>query len=390
MAQREPIFTRSFVLACFASLGAFLSFYLLLATLPTYVERVGGSEAAVGFVLGLFSVSAVLVRPTAGQQSDRLGKRSLMAGGAAVLLLSSALYAGASSVAALSALRLVHGLGWGVFSTASSALVADIVPPARRGEAVGYFGMFGSAAMAFGPALGVQIVRTLDFPLLFAACAASALFATLCGLGLPRPRALPGAAGPMGRRALFSRKALFPSSVLALSALTYASIVSFLPLFAARQGLGNPGVFFTVYAVTLIVLRGPLGKASDRYGRVTVIAPGLVVGALALSVLSVAASVPMLLAAALLYGLFFAAVQPTLMAMAVDRVAPAERGSAMGTFTMAMDIGIGGGSFLWGALVPLAGYQGMYLAAAGVALLALAVLVAGTRAAPLRAPARLA
>ena len=392
VGRPEPIFTRNFLLACFASLGAFFSFYLLLASLPVYVGRVAGgesslgSETVVGFVIGLFSISAVVVRPFAGQQSDRLGKKSLMLVGAVVLLVSSLLYTVALGVPYLGLLRLFHGLGWGVFSTTTSALVADIVPTARRGEAIGYFGMFGNAAMAVAPALGVVVSSSLGFPALFAVSAIAALVALASTGGLTRTAGVDARSPARARPSLLNRGALFPSAVLACCSLTYASVVSFLPLYAAssNRGLGNPGLFFTVYAVVLIASRGPLGRLSDRVGRTAVIAPGLVLGAAALALLSAAASTLALLLAALLYGVFFGSVQPALMAMAVDRVGPAERGSAMGTFTTAMDLGIGVGSFLWGFVIQASGYSAMYLSAAGVALFALAFVVLGSRRAAAR------
>jgi predicted MFS family arabinose efflux permease len=95
-------------------------------------------------------------------------------------------------------------------------------------------------------------------------------------------------------------------------------------------------------------------------------------------VLSTAAALPSFLLAAVLYGLAFAAVQPALMALVVDRAAPNRRGAAMGTFSTAMDLGIGSGSMIWGVVAQTAGFTAMYTASATVAVLALAVFLAGT------------
>jgi MFS family permease len=118
---------------------------------------------------------------------------------------------------------------------------------------------------------------------------------------------------------------------------------------------------------------------SDRFGRAVVIAPGLGLAALGLVVLSTATTLTAFLAVAVLYGLAFAAAQPAMMALVVDRAAPNRRGAAMGTFSMAMDLGIGLGSIVWGVVAQAAGYQAMYLAASVVALVALVVFVVGWR-----------
>ncbi|MEK7848353.1 MAG: MFS transporter, partial [Chloroflexota bacterium] len=106
---------------------------------------------------------------------------------------------------------------------------------------------------------------------------------------------------------------------------------------------------------------------------------GLVLAAMGLGLLSTAGSVVAFLGVALLYGLAFALVQPSLMALMVDSVSPGRRGAAMGTFTAAMDLGIGGGSFLWGFVAQAGGFPLMYQAAAVIALVALAAFVTGSR-----------
>jgi MFS family permease len=157
--------------------------------------------------------------------------------------------------------------------------------------------------------------------------------------------------------------------------MAYGSIVWFISLFVVKQQIGNPGLFFTVYAIVLIIARGPIGLLSDRYGRIAVIAPGLVVGAFALGLLAMTTSMAMLLLVAGLYALSFAAIQPTLMALTVDRVPPAQRGSAMGTFSTAMDLGISAGAIVWGIVAQYAGYESVYFLAAGVNLIGLVIIL---------------
>lgn len=386
-AGREPLFTRDFLLASLVTLSTFSSFYFLLATLPVYIVQIGGTEAEVGLVMGVFSASAVLLRLLVGKAADDHGKRPFILAGTVLVTLSSGLYALVKAIPLLLGLRVLHGVGWASFGTATNALVADLAPRSRRGEAMGYYGMFSNLAMAIGPALGVMLMRGYSFTVLFLASAGLALVAVLLSLGIREP-ASPNPHKPSTgtNRGIIERTALFPSLILALTAMTYGSIVAFLPIYAAKQGIDNPGLFFTVYAITLLVARGFTGQLSDRYGRAAVIAPGLVLAAAGLWVLASAGSLPAFLAVALLYGLAFAAIQPTLMALVVDRSAPGRRGAAMGTFSTAMDLGIGGGSFVWGFVAQAAGYETMYTISGGVALLALAVFLAGTRPGDLRKP----
>jgi MFS family permease len=377
--SRERIFSRDFSFAILANLFSFTSMYLLLATLPLYVVAIGGTVSDAGIVLACFTLTAVIVRPWIGRLSDRRSKKAIMLAGAVVLAASSLLYEPVHSVPLLMAVRVFHGIGWAAFGTAASALAADLAPVSRRGEAMGYFGVGMNVAMAIGPALGVFLVGRTGYGALFLTAMVLSAAAALTTLGIADPGRKPGhAAVQRGWRSFILPSALFPSAVLFTNALTYASVVALLPLYAEQAKLGNAGLFFTVFSVVVLVLRGPLGRLSDRRGRVAVVAPGLLFTFVALLVLSRAESMAALLVVAVLYAIGVGAAQPTLMAMTVDRAKPQERGAAMGTFTTAMDLGIGIGSIVWGVTAEAFGFPTMYVAASLMGLVGVALLLGGT------------
>lgn len=380
---RERIFSRDFSLALLANLFSFCSMYLLLATLPLYVVAIGGTVTDAGIVLACFTLTAVVVRPWIGRLSDRRAKKAIMLVGAVILAASSLLYHPAHAVPLVMAVRVLHGVGWAAFGTAASALAADLAPPSRRGEAMGYFGVGTNVAMAAGPAIGVFLVGWSGYGALFLTAMIVSAAAVLMTVGIAEPKRAPDAEAPRrGWRSFILPSALFPSAVLFTNALTYASVVALLPLFAEEANLGNPGLFFTVFSVVVLVIRGPLGRLSDRRGRVVVVAPGLLVTFVALFLLSRAESMTMLLVVAVLYAIGVGAAQPTLMAMTIDRAKPQERGAAMGTFTTSMDLGIGIGSVVWGLVAEAFGYQVMYVVASILGFVGVAVLLAGARKRP--------
>lgn len=375
---RVAIFTRDFSLLFLANLTNFLGFYLLLATLPKYISGFVGEQKVVGVILGVFGIIGLVLRPMVGRLADLRGGKKLMLAGSAVLLLATVLYPRGHDAASFFGLRVLHGLGWAAFGTAASALVALIAPARRRGEAMGYYGMSTNVAMAIAPAVGVFIVERegWGYPLLFAVSAALVLLAGIVTLPV-RDCQAEACALARGWRAYFLPSAIFPSAVAGISTLTYASVAFYLPQFSAEEKLGNAGLFFTVFAIALVVTRGPLGRLSDRVGRAWVIAPGLLCSAAAMALLALWPSHLMLLVVAGLYGIGTAAVQPALMAMAADHAGPAQRGAAMGTYTTAFDLGIGGGAILSGVLIDAAGFHTMYLVSSGVCLLGIVVLAAG-------------
>lgn len=365
--QNGKLFTKNFVLTSLSTFALFTSFYFLLVTLPIYILQLGGSESEIGLIIGVFTISAVLLRPFIGRELDRRGRKKVLVAGSVVFLLSTMLYNYTYSVTSLLLLRVIHGIGWGAATTASSTLIADIAPSSRRGEAMGIFGMAANVAMAFGPALSIILLNLSNFPTLFMISAAIALVSMLLVLPISETIVV------RPETPLFSREALFPSALMFTVTLTYGSIVSFLALFAQKQGITNPGIFFTVFAITLLLVRTIAGKLSDIKGRKFVIVPGMVIITLGLWVLSTAGSLATFLAAALLYGIGFGLVHPTIMALLVDLVSVRERGAAMGTFTAAFDLGIGTGSIVLGVVLQFFGFRIMYLLS-GLIVLAGAVL----------------
>jgi MFS family permease len=264
-------------------------------------------------------------------------------------------------------------IGWGAATTAATTLIADIAPPKRRGEAMGIFGMASNIAMAIGPALSMILLLKYDFSILFSISAGIAFVSLLLVLPISETMVV------HPKTPLFSMEALFPSVLMFIISLTYGSIVSFLSLFAQKQGILNPGIFFTVFAVTLILVRALAGKLSDIKGRKFVIIPGMVLITAGLWVLSTAIALETFLAAAFLYGLGFGLVHPSLMALLVDSVSDKGRGAAMGTFTAAFDLGIGAGSIILGLVLQYYGFQVMYTLSGLIVLFGAVLLIANNR-----------
>lgn len=175
---------------------------------------------------------------------------------------------------------------------------------------------------------------------------------------------------------MFERSALLPSAVMGVLTVSYSAIVSFLPLYAKVNGVENPGFFFTVYALALVTSRTFTGRLSDRYGRAAVILPGIGLIAVALMLAApLAVNVVGVGVIGALFGLGFATVQSSLMAMIADRAAPGHRGAAMGTYMTALDLGIGAGAMLCGLLSDSLGFAPMFAISGASALAAMAVFV---------------
>lgn len=359
------LWTRSFVLMSAVSLFLFAGFYMLLPTMPLYIKALGGYDAQVGLATGVFTLAAVLFRPLSGGLVDRYGRRQFLLWGLGLFAVTMAWYGWVSSVAALIFVRLVQGVSWSFVTTAAAAAVADVIPPDRRGEGMGWYGMAMTLAMAVGPLFGVAAREAFAFQgafLIGAGLAGVALIAAM----IPR---LPFQRKEEARRIEVFDPAAVPVSVATVFlALAYGAITTFFPLFAEAIAV-NSGAFFFVYACALAVARPLAGTLSDRNGEAFVVIPALVLTVVALLVLSTAAGIGGVLTAAALYGMGFGSAQPALQSAILRMVSRERIGVANASFFSAFDLGIAFGSTLLGWVSQWLGYRAVFIgAAASVAL----------------------
>lgn len=356
-----------FLLLWSGALAFFFSFYLLLPTLPLYARALGIAEARIGLIIGFFALSSMAVKPWAGWAVDRYGRQPILVLGALIFVGASVLYGWTETAGALLLIRIFHGAGMGCYPTAGTAVVADLTPPERRGEAMGVYGAAANLALALGPLAGVWVAERAGFPVLFAVSAVTAILALSLTLSLREPLAERRRA-PFGLAAVLSRAALFPSAILFCLMATYGVQVAFLPLYVQSLEGGNPGVFFLAFALVVAAVRGYAGRLSDRIGRAPVTAAGMLLVGVAMGALALRAELTALLLAGALYGIGYGTAQPALMAWSVDRVPAEERGKAMGTFYTAFELGIETGAIGFGFLLSRVGYPLMFCLAGALAL----------------------
>jgi MFS family permease len=366
----DTLFTRDFLLLCMSSFLFSSSMFLLFAVLPLFVvQELKGAQSQVGLIMGAFAVSSVLSRPGSGRIVDLWSRKAGLSLGALIHCVAPALYTQVGSVPMMLGLRFFHGIGIAVYTTAGSVLAADLCPPTRRGEGMGYYGMSMNLAMTVGPALGAALVGVIGFAGLFWLSSSLALASLLLVQFVSEPHRAHGPAQiGVQRPSLFSRAALFPGFIAMCMTMTFGTVVSFLPLFVRDHGLGNPGLFFTVYSIVVVASRPFAGQWSDRFGRMAVIIPGMVILAVAMTSLAYATTQWGLLGSAVLQGLGFGCVHPAIMAWVVDRSTIHDRGPALATLMGAFDLGMGLSAIGLGIVLQHTSFTVLYLCAGGIAL----------------------
>ena len=368
-----------FVLNLLVAHCLFVSYTAMFTIIPLYVLERGGNETELGIVIGSFGIVGLLVRPLAGRWVYSVGAKQVAAVGTAVFGIATLLHIAAFDVWLIIPARVVQGVGMAIGPVATATIVANLAPGHRRAEAMSYMGNSISAASLYSPWVAFYLLDTFGFANAFVFAGAAGFIGSAIAMTLSSSRTnIPAAAEASYKAPLINRGALFPTLIFVTYTITTAPVNTFLPQIAVERSLGNPGLYFTMYAVLSMVSMAVAGRVSDRVGRGTVIVPGLVVVATGMFILTTAHQQWLFLSAGVLNGLGFGMIQPAMQSLTVDRVPARERSSALATLQQGWDIGGSGGAFALGPLASVTGAAATFAIAGSGTLLGAVGFVAGS------------
>ncbi len=366
--QTASLLNRQFVLAFFAQLALASVSCLLIPTLPIHLSRIASGEVEIGILIGAFSLSSLFLRPLVGGLLLKISEVTFMFAGAVLFVLTSAAYLLAHPFWTLLAVRVFQGIGAALFYTAAATFAANSSPEGRLGQALSYYYLAFNIAFALAPSFGMFLLNSFSVAVLFLFCTGLSLTSLLIISKLEkRPvRRLERLA--LGGGSFFSRKALRPSIVIFMASLIWGALTAFFPLYAIERGMNNPGLFFGMFAVMVVVGRGFGGRMLDFYRRENVVLFCLMTCIIAMIILFVFKTPPMFLVAAGVWGIGHAFIYPALAAYTVDLAAP-YRGPAIATYQALDDLGVGLGSVIMGIVLRLSNYQVMFVSLSFIGLI---------------------
>ena len=403
----ERIFTQNFLYIFLATFAFFAGFVFFFPVLPIFIDELGGTPALIGALLGGSSIVSICLRPFSGRLVDSQGRKRYLTLGAVLLTVSSFSYELVTDTIFLWPVRLAAGAGISLFFTASLAYMGDITPEAKRGQAMGYWGMANNVALALGPLLATTVLKAgflhgfernlrgwypgngsevggndLNFASAFLVAGIIGLICVVLSQRLTEvyvPVKLPKVSVVELVKGAINRKALFPATLNLLAVLNFVSLNIFVPVYAEEIGVANVGLsFYATFAAFIVISRLLFGRILDRFPRAYSIIPGFLVMSAATMSLGLVQQVWMLPVAAALVGLGSGVVQPGLQALLLDKVQGERLGSASATFALGVDVGLFAGGFILGLVLQLTDFRVMYLAAGMAGLSAAAILITAT------------
>lgn len=364
MTGKKRLWTVNFVLITMINLLMFLSFQMFPSTLPPYVKSLGAPDSVLGWITGITTVATLLIRPFTGIMLDKLGRRGIFITGLAAMAVSTAAYGIYPAVGFILAIRFIHGIAWGAASTACSTIASDNIERTRFGEGMGFFSLSGSLSIAIAPAIA------LSMDLKTAVWIAVGFMVLALALTVPMKYRSKPEGGAVKRGAPYERASIFPSAIVFLFMTSHGAILTFLAIYGGQAGIANVGPFFTLYALSMVVTRPPLGRLVDRFGYGAGVWPGVVLVPASLLILSASETLPAFLFCAVLFGIGMGAAQTSLQTMAVANAPEGRTGAANATFFTGFDGGIGFGAVVSGLLSLALGTGNMFAVLAALPILA--------------------
>jgi len=364
--MRDSLYTRDYLL-----LNAANFLYSLYATmfifLPAFLYRLDLREGEIGLLMATGTLVSVALKPVTGIVVDRYGRTIFLAAGAFLACAATVPWLFVTRPGAhLFAIRLFQGAAYSFFATASYAWIAAAAPPARRGEALGVFGLSFFVPTAIGGGIGELVVGRAGFPGLFASAAAIAFLAGLLPFGIREPGRGANDTSLSSLGAFLTRPYFIPNTASFLFGTAYGAVFTFLPVFLLLAGVSSIGLFVLVYALSVIATRTAARTLSDRMPRERLSLVSLLAMAAGIVAIPSVGGPAGLSLVAVVTGAGHGFLFPSLSALVLDR-AGAGRGSlAMAMFTGAFDMGLVIGAAAFGFIAERFGYAVMFPAAAGL------------------------
>jgi len=349
------------------TLGGFTGFFVTMSALPAWLAGQGTTEALAGLVTTVLLVATVGTQFLVPRLVQRVGLGAILAAGLIMLGAPSLLLLVDGGLGWVLGICAVRGVGFGILTVLGSTMTARIVPPARRGEALGIYGLAISLPNLLAVPGGVALVSAGLFtpvaiigaaPLL-SLLAVPALARSVrardsrSGVGSEPSDAARSDQARRSRRAA-ALAAIAPSVVLLVITLAGGGFLTYLPIVRPEGSLAT--ISLLVWGATGALVRWRVGVLADRSGLsrllpgssgVAVVGVGIVVGGLLLT--GPAGWVVTVLGAAVL-GAGYGSAQNLTMVAAFARARQRETATVSAVWNAGFDAGTALGAALVGGL----------------------------------------
>ncbi|MBF0566049.1 MAG: MFS transporter [Nitrospirae bacterium] len=368
--------------------------------LPLFAMYLGAGPAAIGFAVGVSTVTGIFFKLPSGALSDIIGRKHTMLAGLVVFAVMPFTYLLVKDYHLLVIIRFLHGFATAIYGPVSMAVVADIAGE-KRGESLSWFSSVTIIGNLIGAPVGGYLLHhgrhakapaLNEFYMVYIISGVLGVLSLLIGVKflrvketVERSKGLKEAIEKFAygiKEVMSDKRVLITSGMEGLQNMCVGALEAFLPIYCVKAaGLNEfqAGLLWGVQVLSTIISKPLMGKTSDKYGRVPIITLGLLMCAVSFGAIPGFTSFYLLMMAGVIFGLGEAFVTSSSAALVADICKEKHYGTAMGTFGTIFDIGHASGPILTGFLLVRYSYQHSFWILSGILLIFIPVFVFNVR-----------
>lgn len=381
---------------CTVGFFARLSYALARSpVLPLFALYLGAGPEAIGFAVGISTITGIFFKLPAGALSDIIGRKKTMLIGLFVFAFTPFAYLFIRDYNLLIIIRFVHGFATAVYGPVSMAVVMDVAG-GRKGEMLSWFSSVTIIGNLIGAPVGGFILYSMsagspsiaEFQTVYIVSGIAGMASLLIALKLlahgekiEKGKSLKESYKKFlsGIKEVISdKRVLITSNMEGLQNMTVGALEAFLPVYAVKvAGLNEfqAGILWGIQVFVTILSKPVMGKTSDRYGRKPLITAGMILCAVSFGSIPLLRDFYLLMLAAIVFGFGEAFVTSSSAALVADICKEKHFGTAMGTFGTIFDIGHASGPILAGLLIARFDYLYSFWIMSAILLLSLPVFI---------------
>lgn len=359
--NKEILWNKEYVKVMATNFLLYFAFYLLTPLLPLYLsETFGATKDVIGIVLSGYTVAALIVRPFCGYVVDSFSRKKVLMTCLAAFFVCFAGYIAAGTILMFAICRTLHGGPFGAVTVANSTCAIDVLPPSRRNEGIGLYGLSNNFAMATAPSAGIYLHDvTGSFMLLFWTALLVALAAVAIAYTLRLPdKSIVKNKDRISLDRFFLTRAWLLAINIAMFGFCWGVLSNYLAIYS-KEALGitgGTGTYFAILSCGLFLSRLQ-GRKALRDGRLAHNATeGMLLSLVGFTIfVAIPHPVAYYMSAALI-GLGNGHLYPAFLNMFISVARHDQRGTANSSILTGWDFGFGIGCLLGGVVAEHCGY----------------------------------
>lgn len=360
----NSIWNPMFLSIFFANMSLNMGQQMSNSLLSLYAKSMGSPANQIGQLMSMFAVTALIFRFISGPALNSFNRKKLLA--MAMSFMATA-YVGFSfaqpiadvlglqAITVLKIFRLIQGIGNAFANSSCLTIVADVLPKDKFSTGMGYYSCAQVISQSIGPTVGIFLRDTFGYETTYLI-----VFAVMCCAILvsTRIKLAPRKSIPFSLKLnnVIAKEALTPATITFFVNMGFTSISAFLLIYSEEHGIVGGSLFFTVYALTLLLTRPMIGRLTERLGFAVIGIPAVCMTACSFVLIAYSGNLITLLIAAFVNAFGYGAIQPMLQSLCMKSVPPERRGSASGTNYIGTDLATIIGPMVCGEVSAMVGY----------------------------------